>query len=190
MEHGSTTGNHTLYEKFYLSLRSVFKNSKERKFTAETIKTSRGLGLLFVSIILAWVSVEATQNQATENYRLSHWPQKSTWKQTMQNRGLVQQTKLGNFTELLKTHPDAYSEEKKIWVSPDACVVYLTGSPYQKGPELWTCEAGSKATSWKGLGSGLSGFEKLIDLFDSTPKMAKAAPRKNAYKVDPKEFHY
>jgi hypothetical protein len=190
MEHGNPPRHHAFYEKLHLSLRSFFKNGKERKFTAETLKTSRGLALLFVAIILAWISVAATENQATENYRLNHWPQESVWKQMLQNRGLVPQTKIGSFNALLKNHPDAYSEEKRIWISPDTCAVYLTQSPYRKGPELWTCDSDAKAASWKALGSGLVGFEKLIDLFESTPKFAKAAPRKSAYKVDPKEFHY
>ena len=179
-----------VHQKLSLFLSKFPKRNSKRTFTAEAMKTSRGLAFLFVAILFAWISVEATQNQATEAYRRNHWPKTSIWNQTLIARGLSPQRNLNEFVDLLKSHPAAFTKETKIWTTPDACIVYLAQSPYQSGPELWTCEKNPVAAKWLNFGTGLAGFEKLSDFFEITPRKTKAAPRKIAYKIDPKEFHY
>jgi hypothetical protein len=190
MERSDFTDFSSLHEKLSTFLSKFCSRRKRPAFTLEAIKTSRGLAFLFVSIVLAWISVEATENQATEKYRNTHWPKLTVWTQTLTGRGLSPQKNLGEFTALLKTHPAPFSQDEKIWVSRDACVVYLPKSPFHPNPELWTCEKSPTAFTWTNLGSGLAGFEKMTDFFDHTPLKAKPAPVARAYKIDPKEFHY
>ena len=187
MERSHFINYRSLHQKLSLFLPKISKGSSKGALTAQAIKTCRGLAFLFVSIILAWVSVEATQNQATENYRRSHWPKPSVWNQFLKAHGLIQQKNLGLFSNLFKSHPGAFAKESKIWVTSDACVVYLSQSPFQNGPELWTCDSKPSADSWTSLGTGTAGFEKLSDFLDTTPKKFKASV---LYKIDPREIHY
>jgi hypothetical protein len=178
------------YQKLSLLVSKVHDRSRKSTLTLEAIKTSRGLALVFVAIILAWISLEFTQSEATDHYVHSHWPKAQVWTQTLEARGLVSQKNLGSFSELLKSHPRPFSGEQKIWVSSDACVVYLTKSPYQSNPELWTCAPNAKPSQWLAQGSGLYGFEKLIDFFAKTPLIAHKLQKPGTYKIDPKEIRY
>jgi hypothetical protein len=178
----------SLHQKLSLLLSKLPKRSAKRALTPEALKTSRGLAFLF--LLFAWISISATESEATSSYLRNHWPKASTWQQTLAARGLVSQKNLGDFANLLKTHPRPFAKESTIWTSLDGCMVYLSESPFRSGPELWTCESKPQTSTWRPLGEGLSGFEKLIDFFEITPLKARAAPRKMAYKIDPREFHY
>jgi hypothetical protein len=190
MEFNRIFNSSSIHGKFSSFLSRLPKRNSKRTLSIEAMKTARGIALLFVSILLAWISVETTQNQATDSYRRNHWPKASVWNQTLIDRGLTPQRNLGEFSELLKNHPAAFTKESIIWTTPDACVVYLAQSPYQSGPELWTCEKKAMALKWQSFGTGLMGFEKLTDFFEISPKKARLQPKKNLYKIDPREFHY
>jgi hypothetical protein len=190
MERSDLADHHPRNKTFFILIPKFFKRGTKPAFSLEAIKTSKGLAFLFVSIVLAWLSIEATQREATESYRRTHWPKPAAWKSILTERGLTLQKNLGARIDLFKDHPSPFAEASTIWVSKDACVVYLSKSPYLAGPELWTCENSPNVEAWGSLGTGLQGFENLTDFFEKTPKKSIFTAKTPAYKIDPKEFHY
>lgn len=183
--------NITLFrEKFSTILSRISKRGGETKPNLEALKIARGLILLFVSILLGWTSIEFTKQQSIRAFEESHWPMRPIWKMTLSHYGLTQRATLGDYSKLLESNPAAFLGESKIWINPNACVVLLPKSPYDSGPELWTCEPTSKAETWKNLGSGLPAFETLIDILEKFPRKTSLAPQKSVKSIDPKEFHY
>jgi hypothetical protein len=179
-----------LRKKVHEILSRVQGRSFKTKPDFETLKILRGIGLLFLSILLSWVSFNLTESQSVKAFLNSQWPKEKIWTQTLSSHGFVKRGQLGEYTELLESHPNAYSNESKIWISQDACVIYLSKSPYRSGAELWTCELDPKSRSWANLGSGLRGFEKLLDFFENSPKKSVREHSKTPKRIDPKEFHY
>ena len=177
-------------EKVYPFLSGIQKRSAQAKSNPETLKIARGLVLLFISVILAWTSIQVTREESFNLYENQHWPNRVAWKQLLLNRGLIQKTSIGSYSKLLESNPAAFLGESKIWVTADACVVFIPKSAYDSGPELWTCSPDPKGEGWKNLGSGLRGFERLIDLFEKLPRKPLISLKKTVKSIDPKEFHY
>jgi hypothetical protein len=190
MERNYFLNHRLMHEKLSLHLQKLLNRSKTRTSLVETLKTSRSIGFLFFSIILGWISIQATQNQATLAYQKTHWPKALVWNQTLEHRGLVQQSALGAFTSAIKNHPNPYSQDQSIWVSQDACLVYIPKSHYKPEAELWACENNPGPTHWSLMGEGTQGFENLIDFFEKTPQKSKLKQLAQVYKIDPKEFRY
>ena len=165
--------------------------SFKAKPSLETLKSLRGLTFLFLSILGAWISIQLTSEQSVNSYQNSHWPPEFIWRQMLTAKGYSQKQKLGEYSKLLESNPNAFSNEPKIWVTEDSGAVYLPASPYHpNGSELWTGDDEPKIGAWVYLGTGLRGFEKLISFFENAPKIARQNKVKRAKSIDPKEFHY
>ena len=179
-----------LHRNFHEVLSRIQARSFKTKPDLETLRTTRGVTLLFFAIGLAWASLEITQTHSIEMYRNQHWPALSTWEQTLKAHGLSRRIDLSQYGKLLEKHPAPFEAQSYIWTSSNECIVYLSQSPFHSGGELWTCEPGDKVNEWKKLGTGLTGYEALVKILEESPKKAlivsKAAPKF----VDPKEFHY
>ena len=181
-----------LFKTFCERIRALQTAGAKAKSDPQKIKTIRGLALVFFAIVAGWTSLQVTESSGIAKYRMQAWPQESVWKKILTDRGLVRRTNLGDYGPQLQNHPSAFSGDAVIWTTPDGCMVYIPGSPYQdRSSELWTCEMNPKPPrQWFKAGSGMEGFEKLVDFFEKVPKKALIAtlPRLNI--VDPKEIRY
>jgi hypothetical protein len=173
-------------------LRALQTASAKAKSDPQKIKTFRGLVLVFLAIVFGWISLQATETSGIAKYRMQTWPKESVWKKMLAENGLSLKTNIGDYGPQLQTHPDAFSGEALIWVSPDGCMVYIPGSPYHdRSSELWTCELNPKPPrQWMKAGSGIDGFEKLVDFLEKSPKKTPIALKPRLNIVDPKEIRY
>jgi len=181
-----------LFERVSCSIREFQARRSGAKPDAQKIKILRGLTLVFLSIVLGWISLQATESSSIARYRLHAWPQASVWRLTLDRAGLVLRPRLGDYGRQLQTHPQAFSNERSIWVSNDGCLVYLPASPYRDGePELRTCVPEPKPPShWIQAGPGLEGFENLVAFLGQIPQKTPPSPHSRRNLIDPKEIRY
>lgn len=190
MDRNRTNHLALLHRAFHELVSRLQKRSFKAKPDLETIRTARGLILLFFAIGLGWVSVAVGERQSIAAYRIAHWPKQSVWEQTLSAHGLKRREDLSHYGKLLEAHPSPFDEEKSIWSASNLCIVYLTQSPYQPGAELWTCDESVKASDWQKLGPGVEGFENLVSELEKIPKKTVLAFKRVTKSVDPKEIHY
>lgn len=192
MEHDHLTSHFRLFKTLQERIRAIQTRSATTKPDPQKLKTIRGLTLVFISILLGWISLQASETSSVGKYRFRTWPLASVWKVSLQNQGLIQRSNLGDFSKSLQNHPDPFSSQAFIWVSSNGCMVYLPSSPYQDhGSELWTCEPNPPPPSqWIQAGSGLDGFEKLMPFLEKTLKKQPRPPKVTLNPIDPKEIRY
>jgi|GEM_PF-3197380 len=181
-----------LFERISRSIREFQARRAGAKPDAQKIKVLRGLTLVFLSMVLGWISFQATESSSIARYRLQAWPQAEVWRTTLDRAGLVLRPRLGDYARQLQTHPHAFSDDRSIWISDDGCLVYLPASPYRENePELRTCVPEPKPpVHWIQAGSGLEGFENLIAFLGQIPQKMPSSPHPRRNLIDPKEIRY
>jgi len=187
---------HHLQQHLSIALSKLQDRRAEATRDPEKIKTIRGLSFVFLSLILGWASVELCQSNGIDFFQNSHWPSHSLFGNTLKSYSLLKQTNLSDWTSLLKTQPDAFSESSSIWVSENGCYVYLAKSPYAEDNSalFWSCtphESGKEnKTPWKNLGTGIAGFERLVEFLDKRPTLPAQTNLTRRNIIDPKEIRY
>ncbi len=182
-----------LYKSIHQQISKIQIPRFKTQLTPQKVRTTRGLILIFLSLVLAWLAQHASAHQAIYDYRESHWPGVQSWKSTLKEYGLSQRLQLSEAPSLLLNHPDAFSNRSVIWSSLDGCALYVPQSPYfEAQPELWTCKADNslKVKEWKEFGSGIAGFERLTAFLETLPKKNSPNPVPIRNWVDPKEIRY
>jgi hypothetical protein len=162
----------------------------------EKLKLLRGIVCLFLAIVLGWASLQASQEKGRFFFARHHWPLYPAWKETLASFQLQHQEQLSKWTTLFKTLPDAFSDSSEIWANENGCYVYLAKTPFNRdtGAEFWACAAAAPIAKWVNLGSGVEGFDRLIEFLNQhKPLLVQIAqkkpnPRRNL--VDPKEIRY
>jgi hypothetical protein len=171
-------------------------NLAKLKLDAEKSKLLRGVAFLFLAIIFAWVSLVASEEKGRLLFARTHWPQPQAWNETLASFQLKHQEQLGNWTALFKTLPNAFSDSSEIWANENGCYVYLSKSPFghNVSAEFWTCAQPLAPTKWVNLGSGIEGFDRLIDFLNKNrPKLVQISTKKTPLHrnvIDPKEIRY
>jgi hypothetical protein len=192
MEFGRRPFNYLVFKSVRERLSAIQARCRTTRIDPEKLKTLRGLALIFLAVIFAWISLISSQSISINRYRSSHWPKSSVWKTLLRDFGFKSQSNLGEFSRQLQNHPDAFSDEPAIWISQNGCMIYVTQSPYQnRSSELWVCETKPKTPqAWAKIGSGTTGFENLVEFLEKLPKKVPTLRAAIVYKVDPKEIRY
>jgi hypothetical protein len=151
------------------------------KANPEIVKVSRGVALLLLAALLAWISKTETENSTRESILNSEWPPVQVRNDILKAGGWTRDH--SDLSTLLKNHPDPFSTQAIIWESEDHCLIYLTSAE----PELWACATGhtlaSSKIKWHKIGSGYAGLNRLSQIVVPSAK-------KVASYIDPKEIRY
>lgn len=178
----------SMYDTFSEALSRLQKRGPEAKLSVETIKIVRGLVTLAIAVGLAFVSHTVSRRSAILAWRSSHWESRVTWELLLHQWGFQKNSQLEKYLYLFRSEPLLFTEESILWVTEDACSIYIHQSPYQPGAELWICQGKPPKQRWINLGSGLDAFDRLIQFFETHPHRS-AAP-KRSIPIDPKELRY
>lgn len=157
------------------------KRSGLSKANPEVIKVARGIALLLLSVLLAWISKTETENSTRDAILNSEWPPVQVRNDILKAGGWFREH--ADLSTLLKNHPDPFAAKAMIWESEDHCLIYFSASE----PELWACATShtlaSSKIKWHKIGSGYAGLNRLSQI---APPIAK----KVASYIDPKEIRY
>jgi hypothetical protein len=181
-----------VFETIRRRLSAIQMASSKTTNHSEKIKMIRGLVLIFLALIFAWISLEATAASGVARYRSETWPKESLLDTVLKERGFVRRASLGEYSRQLQNHPDAFSSQSMVWVTPDSCLIYLSTPGFaDSSSQLWTCEVDPKPpVSWHKLGSGIEGFENLQEFLEKRPKISLSGHKVRLNIVDPKEIRY
>lgn len=177
---------------FFESTAGLQKNGSLTKTNPEVIQLARGIALILIAVFLGWICKTETETSNRRKVLTEEWPSTQIWQATLKQGGWTQLTG-GDWSGLLKNHPDPYRDESVIWESDDHCLIFITKSPFSNdnsnpaGPELWSCATSQKSsnpkTKWHKIGSGYEGLNQLSRI---PVRAVKKAP---SY-IDPKEIRY
>jgi hypothetical protein len=154
----------------------------------EARRTIIGLGLLFLSLVLGWVSYSATGSNQIQEYRDHTWPELKLIQLRLADLGYTQTTEPDLIVKKLKKHPDP--SPAQISGTHDFGLVYIKGHPEQPSAMLWYAPGSTPYTDWLLLGTGLAGYERLSPGLLNRPKPQRQKPKAMAITVDPKEIRY
>ena len=180
------------FKNIFRTISTLQNRCRNPKENPEVVRITRGVGLALLAVFFAWMSKTSSENSARELTLHSEWPQAQVWNSLLKQGGWVR-TDHHDLADLLKNHPDPFTNESIIWESENHCFIYLSHSPYLVGDlssteaELWACTTGrttpGNSIKWHKLGSGYAGINKLSQISLQTVKKATSY-------IDPKEIRY
>jgi len=158
------------------------KNNSYPEPNSEAITIARGIVLLLLAVLLAWVSKTETESNTRNRLLQNEWPETQVLHSILTQGGwTLTKTDLSN---ALRNHPDPFSSESMLWESDDHCMILLTQA---SEPQLWSCATSHSKINprlkWRKIGSGYAGVNKLAQI--ELPKVKKTV----SY-IDPKEIRY
>ena len=154
----------------------------------------RGVGLLILSILLAWASIDTTRKSTILDYRDTHPLPSRAWRSLLEQLGYHRITDTALLSRIIQSG-SAPGSARVIGVSPDRNLLLLPALEPDEGLGLWRRGPGPDRTQgWSAIPFALSGFETLAKIQEfptQTQVQARAAPApKKAKWIDPKAFHY
>ncbi len=180
----------SMFRSGHLQLKNLFtrisklqKNRISSKSHSELRILAKGIALLLVAILFAWIGKNETENATQVRVLQTQWPPPQVLNGVLKQGGWKRQEKV-DLSSILKNHPDPFSSKPMIWESNDHCFLYLI---LTTEPELWSCATSHNSThlklKWIKVGSGYEGINRLAQI------MAPFA-KKTVTNIDPKEIRY
>lgn len=164
------------------AIATIEKNNTSPAADPEIVKIGRGICLLLTAVFLAWLSKTETENKTRTSILQGEWPNTQVIHSVLKQGGWLP-AEQGEYTTLLKNHPDPFSEVSTLWETEDHCLIYLN----LPKPELWFCAAGhnkpKSKIKWHKIGGGYAAINQLS-------LISVQLPKKTVSYIDPKEIRY